>query len=158
MSEPNVRTRSDPIRKILVAVDFSECSERAADFARDFAAALGAKVGLIHVWCPAPFSPMAALVTAPGGGRETLWEHVRRQIAPELAAILPDDGGSVLARRIEWGDPASGIVDECEREGYDLIILGTHGRTGLSHLVLGSVAEKVSRLSQRPVLIVPCHR
>jgi nucleotide-binding universal stress UspA family protein len=70
----------------------------------------------------------------------------------DLVATLPK--GTIRHTEIVPGNPAEVIVERARAEGYDLIVVGTHGRTGVSHLLVGSVAEKVVRLAACPVLTV----
>ena len=64
-------------------------------------------------------------------------------------------GDVKLTHELLSGDPTAKLVEELKKGGYDLVVLGTHGRTGLMHLLMGSVAEKLVRLSPVPVLTVP---
>lgn len=145
-------------KRILLPVDFSDCSKPAVEAARDLARRFDAEVGIVHVWSPPPFSPPETLVIAPGEGRETLGEHIRRTTTAELSNVLPEannPGLRIAERTVHFGDPARVIVAHAERHHYDLIVMGTHGRTGFSHLALGSVAERVLRQARCPVLVVP---
>jgi len=63
--------------------------------------------------------------------------------------------GTKLVGHLLTGDPASALLHELKREKRDMVVVGTHGRTGLAHVLLGSVAEKLVRLSAVPVLTVP---
>jgi nucleotide-binding universal stress UspA family protein len=65
-----------------------------------------------------------------------------------------DSSGIAVTTEVLSGHPASAIVDTAREKKYDLIVMGTHGRTGLAHLFMGSVAEKVTRLAPCPVLTV----
>jgi nucleotide-binding universal stress UspA family protein len=118
---------------VLVATDFGECSERALDLAIQMADAHGAELTIFHAWddleATAKDQLTAALETA-------------RRVVPRAAALL---------RR---GVGARDILAAREEIGADLIVIGTHGRTGLAHVVLGSVAEEVVRASPAPVLTV----
>lgn len=145
--------------EILVAVDLSECSAAVIAFAGRLVAPLDARLHLVHIWSPAPFSPPEAFVIAPGEGRETLWSHVRRKLEPDLLALQADGrrrGLPIAGCRLDYGDPASRVLEEADRGGFDLIVVGTHGRTGFSRLALGSVAAKIVRHASCPVIIVPC--
>lgn len=141
------------IQRILVPVDFSDFSRAAVDAAIDLGRRFGATVDLLHVWEPPPLRP-DLMVWAEADG-ETLWELARRNAGEqmrELCATLP--AGSIRHTEIVPGNPAEVIVERARAEGYDLIVVGTHGRTGVSHLLVGSVAEKVVRLAACPVLTV----
>jgi nucleotide-binding universal stress UspA family protein len=86
----------------------------------------------------------------------TLLDDLERQASKELAQILPEAQGSGVdvARRVVVGIPYRKIVEVAEEEKADLIVMTTHGRTGLSHLVMGSVAEKIVRTAPCPVLTI----
>jgi universal stress protein A len=145
------------IRTILVPVDFSEASRSALAYASDFAQALGARLDLLHVWEIPPYIPPEAMVGVPGQTAQTLSrtaqahaEHQMHVLASEARAA----GAPIDQTRLEAGDPARTIVEIAGSGSYDLIVIGTHGRTGLGHLLMGSVAEKVLRRSSCPVLSV----
>jgi universal stress protein A len=122
-----------PVRRILLATDFSDTAERAAAVARDYARAFGAGLHILHVaWA----------------GDE--------QASRLLIGVGKDLGSDVeVTTAIEFGSPAARIVDYARRHGVDLIVVGTHGRTGVSRALLGSVAERVVRTAPCPVLTVP---
>jgi nucleotide-binding universal stress UspA family protein len=126
------------VREILVGIDFSEVSDRALDTAGEHARAWGARLHLLHV-VPPTTDP------APSAGLERLAGEAR-------------DGGRVVVTAVAAGRPAAQIVHYAERHGVDLIVLGTHGRTGVSRALLGSVAEAVVRMASCPVLTVPPRR
>lgn len=140
------------IRKILLPTDFSESSERAVEYAAMLAKSLGASVHLIHVL----EDPLmvgtawhAADVTAV---RERRYQEGRAALAA-LASTLhrPADMVSIEVRT---GTAADEIADAAIDYGCDVIIMATHGRSGFSHLVLGSVTEAVIRRAHCPVLAV----
>ncbi|MDX2052423.1 MAG: universal stress protein [Polyangiaceae bacterium] len=145
------------LSKILVAVDFSECSMRALEKASELALACGASVDILHVWEMPSFLPPTTLVGPDLEMQQPLLELVREHAANELARFGADaaaKGLKVGAARSAEGDPWRTIVSTAEHDHYDLIALGTMGRTGLMHVMLGSVAEKVVRHSSVPVLTV----
>lgn len=140
------------IRKILSPVDFSETSLFALDYAMDLAKQLGAELHLVHTYqLPVYALPDGALMASP--------EYVN-----ELSAKLQDEldklvasrraEGVVLRGHLSEGVPHSEICRQAKDLGVDLIIMGTHGRSGFGHLLLGSVTEKVVRSSEIPVLTV----
>jgi universal stress protein A len=145
-----------PIERILVAVDFSECSWLALARAAQLAKALGAKLELLHVWqAPAFISPEAMVGATPRG--QTLGQLVQHEAEKSMESFVAraeQAGIRVASARIVEGEPARTIVQEARQGDYDLIAIGTHGRTGLSHLLLGSVAEKVVRKASQPVISV----
>jgi len=141
-----------PVR-ILVPLDGSETSERALDVAADFAAAQGAELVLCHV-------VDLARAAAMSGGEAQLVAGCLGALRDEGLAILDESERRVAGRarvstRIVDGSP----VDAIERLAAELpanyIVLGSHGRTGLTRLVLGSVAEGVVRAARVPVMVVP---
>ena len=142
------------IRKILVATDFSPFSEAAISYAQELALAAGAKITLLHVYSvpvlaigidgaaliPSAESAAASLAQANEGLEvaRRRWESAR--VPLELRAIE--------------GSAPQTIARIAAEEDFDLIIMGTHGRTGIRRAVLGSVAEHVVRLASVPVLTV----
>lgn len=143
------------IKRILAPVDFSKCSEASARYAARLAEPLGAAVEVLHVWDPPPYIPVDAIV---GVGTDTVgaWaEKSARQALAKFTADLAAHGVKFARSFVRSGAIAATIVDAAESEQYDAIVIGTHGRTGLSHAVLGSVAERVVRLAPCPVITVP---
>lgn len=147
----------DGYRRILCPVDTSACSKRAFGEALSLAERFDGSVVVLHVYhVPANVQP-SVLVWAAVGPRP-LWELAEEQARTELETFLEE--WSLEARRrtqtvIEAGDPASAIVERARRGSHDLVVMGTHGRTGAERLVIGSVAERVVRLAPCPVLVVP---
>jgi nucleotide-binding universal stress UspA family protein len=141
-------------KRILVPVDFSAPSDAALDYARDVAARFGASLHLLHV----AEDPYRALYSAEVFVPEM--ENLRDE-------ILEDATGRLRDRLREWdfdavpvtveaiiGTPAGSIVEYAAGHDIDLIVMGTHGRGGMSHLLMGSVAERVVRTAGCPVLTV----
>jgi len=148
------------LKKILVAVDFSAGSMQALEKACELAVACGASVDILHVWETPSFLPPDTLVGANVEMQQSLLEMVHEHANQELARFASDaeaKGLKVVEKLSEEGDPSRTIVSVAESNGYDLIALGTMGRTGLMHVLLGSVAEKVVRHSKVPVLTVKAH-
>jgi len=146
------------IRQILVPVDFSEPSRKALDYAATLARSFGASVDVLHVWEVPTFVPAGSVVGAgAGGGDVSLLELVRKgaeDAMTRFVAEAAERGITLRSSRVEPGAPAHKIADLAGELGYDLIVLGTHGRTGLSRVLLGSVAESVVRHAPCPVLVV----
>jgi len=144
------------LRKILVPVDYSACSRAALEHAAMLAKSLNATIDLLYVWeAPAFIAPEAMVGAA--GTTQTLAQLASDQAQAamrEFVAQARTDGIQIANTRVEQGDPSHTIVTVAERDGYDLVAMGTHGRSGFAHLLLGSVAEKVVRRSTRPVLTV----
>jgi universal stress protein A len=126
--------------KILCALDFSEESRAALGVAADLARRFDAQLTLFHVDA-AEQSMLQASSTADGQLAE--WKR-------EGEALR----GSAVATLTRRGVPADAIVDEAAQGGFDLVVMGTHGRTGRDRALIGSVAETVVRRSRVPVLTV----
>lgn len=144
------------LRKILITTDLSEYSLAAVEYAASFGLLYSSKLYLLHVTDPA--APLFAVpgMEANGSARE---QRVIEQGTEELKAFVERH----ISRDVKIipvvvaGVPAEEIKRFAEEVGIDLIVLATHGRTGLRHIVMGSVAEKVVRLSGIPVLTVKPH-
>jgi nucleotide-binding universal stress UspA family protein len=133
-------------KRIVAATDLSAASDHALDFAANLASTLDAKLSIVHALeVPYPYP-----VPLPPGVPEDLRTRLEKRCA-ELRAHVRDV--QVVVR--EGGTPWSEIVAFAEETGADLIVVGTHGRRGVTHLLLGSVAERVIRLSPVPVITVP---
>src|ERR1043165_9663736 len=146
------------IRKILVPVDYSDGSTRALEATAGLARTSGAMLEVVHVWDRPLYVSEALTVRHADGTTRSLVEMIRENAESEMraflsAANLPSD--LRYERRLIGGEPVSKILEELETGRHDLVVIGTHGRTGLRHFLLGSVAEKVVRLSNVPVLSVP---
>jgi universal stress protein A len=141
-------------KKILCAIDFSELSRIAMLHATERAKATGAELTLVNVIPRAHASMIAEDLLAPTQAEvtEELMEEMDRKMAPwrEEAARLC---GSPVRTRILVGDAADRITRFAENDRTDLIVIGTHGRTGVKRAVLGSVAEKVVREAPCSVLV-----
>jgi nucleotide-binding universal stress UspA family protein len=141
------------IRQILVPVDFSEPAQLALDYAGNVASKLGGTLDLLHVWEMPSFVPPVAMAIE----GMSLADWARKNAQESLDAFVREAtsrGVTVRAAHSMPGRAASTIVEFAETEGFDLIVLGTHGRTGLSRMLLGSVAENVVRHAACPVLTV----
>jgi nucleotide-binding universal stress UspA family protein len=137
------------IRAILVAADFSGCSEDAFWVARALARDYQARLIVLHVATPPPFVTPGELQRAlerPDGYRAQLESRLRQFYAAGSPAEVE--------YRVQEGDPVVEILGVAQEVGCDLIVMGTHGRTGLGRLLMGSVAEQVVRKAACPVLTV----
>jgi len=146
------------IARILVPVDFSECSGAAFTYACDLARKLDAKVTLLHVW-DVPFlwpSVGDTMVTVPTEEPMTVAQLVKKRATEEIARFLNDNAprGVDVTARLEMGDPVRVVCDYAQKSNHDLVVMGTHGRTGLSRVLAGSVAENIVRHCSVPVLTV----
>lgn len=139
--------------KILVPVDFSDYSADALHHARELASRFDAELHLLHVIEP---WPPAASVTAeayPLYHDYVLQVNARStQQLTDLAATFA--GSTPIRHATRAGHVQQEIVKYIEEEGIDLVVLGTHGRSGISHWFMGSVAERVVRFAPCPVLVV----
>ncbi|TAL09812.1 MAG: universal stress protein [Nitrospirae bacterium] len=139
------------IRRLLVPIDFSECAQEALEYAAMLAKQFGAKVCLVHAMEAAAYPLDFALFSV---CEETaLRDRIQRRLE-ELAVALKTDGvaAEVLC---ETGSPFDVIMRRAKAHGdRGAIVMGTHGRRGLSHLALGSVAEYVVRHAACPVLTI----
>lgn len=141
-------------KRILVPHDFSPSANHAAALARDEAKAHGGVILLLHVVdLPIAYSPDTMVMTGNGGpigmreyAMEAALDHVR-----DLANRLETDGVEV-ASFVRLGRPVDEILAFAREHEADAIVMGTHGRTGLSHWMAGSVTERVVRASHVPVL------
>jgi nucleotide-binding universal stress UspA family protein len=142
-----------PVKSILVATDFSDCSTAAAGYAAELAGQLGASITLVTVvdtgpllgqWGAAiPLKDAAVQVVA--NAKKQLEEFGRKHFA----------GLGKAGWDVREGSPASEILNAAAAADADLIVMGTHGRTGLSRFLVGSTAERVVRTSPVPVTVVP---
>ena len=135
-----------PIRTILYPTDFSENSGYAFQFACALARDYGAKLVVLHV-NPPPVLFYDKVVLVPV-------VDPRDELLEMLNKIKPDDPAIAIERRLVDGEPADEIWNAAGARHADLIVMGTHGRGGLSRLLMGSVAESVSRNADCPVLTV----
>ena len=143
------------ITRILVPTDFGEPSEAALDYARVLAGTFGASLHVLHV-LDTPFaagavSPEGFIADSPAAQARLFAEaHDRLQ-----RRVTPSDRTRHSARtEIVTGTTAESIVNYARERGMDLIVMGTHGRSGLAHLLSGSVAQKVVRTAPCPVMTV----
>jgi len=144
------------LKRILVPVDFSACSREALRYAAFLASPFDASIDVLHVWEPLPYLAPETLIRV-GSTDQTLAQFARTEAARDMEQFLFELSklGVENARgRLETGHPARTILEVIAKGDYDLVVMGTHGRTGLSRLVVGSVAEKVVRGAVRPVVTV----
>jgi nucleotide-binding universal stress UspA family protein len=141
------------IQKIVVPTDFGPTSEHATKYAWTLASRLGASIALIHVLEDPPMAagPFESYPLDLPGLREQRYHDAHSK----LTAIVHELGPDVeVTTAVRVGPTADSITKAAVDYGADLVIMGTHGRSGLSHLVLGSVAEHVIRTASCPVLVV----
>jgi universal stress protein A len=142
------------IKRMLVPTDFSPTSDIALQYALDMAARDGATIHLLHVVENATVAaafPDGLYAELPGL-RERLIGDAQQRL--NEAAQTSAAAGIAMTTQVQVGPPASAIAGEASARGTDLIVMGTHGRSGFAHLLLGSVAERVLRTAPCPVLTV----
>jgi len=146
----------EKIGKILAPTDFSELSQAGVRYALELAKAVKAEVTVYHVvsqgelmqyYNELPVRPLLHPV-------DTYQKAISRFMKTHFADLTAD---VKVHEKVEMGIAEKNIVNLAEEKGMDLIVISTHGRTGLSHMVVGSVTEKVVRLARCPVLSIPSH-
>jgi len=146
------------ITRILVPTDFSTASEAALDFSKTVARSFGASLHLVHVF-EDPVVTVGfteAYAPLPPATRVALVDDACTQLAHRLSGEERDRYRATT--EVISGPAAMAIVEYAQDQGIDLIVMGTHGRTGIAHLLIGSVAERVVRLAPCPVLTVHADR
>jgi nucleotide-binding universal stress UspA family protein len=152
------------MKKILIGVGDSKFADHAAGYGFDLAHKLKAEVGLIHIIEPIITTPVATTDSTIG----MPFDENMDMMLPELYQIQDEQARSVIAGTIkkyghgiqitnftEFGSTADGILKCSDEFKADIIVLGTHSRTGIDRFLMGSVAEEVVRHAQVPVLVVP---
>ena len=152
----------DPIKSILAPTDLSPLSAKGLEYAGSLAQRTGAQLTVCHVVRTEEFVAHARLLEKGSGNarveeqlshlvdrhKELLHDFVNRH----LGSAHP---GMVIAEIVEMGEPHSLIIDWIKPNAIDLIVMSTHGRSGLQRIMLGSVTEKVLRNAHCPVLVIP---
>jgi nucleotide-binding universal stress UspA family protein len=137
------------VEKILAPTDLSELSRVGLEYALELARGWGAEVTVYHV------ANAAELASYKAGSLEDLLAKHQQNLSQFLnenfAELLPL---VEVHEKVEIGSPATSIINEAERQGSDLIVMSTHGRTGLAHVLMGSVTEQVVRNAVCPVFSV----
>jgi universal stress protein A len=139
------------VQHVLVPIDFSATADRALAYAIALAQQLQARITLLHVldMTPVTMDEMTAGVVATYLEEQEIEAQRLLQASLERVQRAGLQGDSLLVQ----GTPTQTIVETAGEQGVDLIIMGTHGRTGLTHVLLGSVAEHVVRVAPCPVLV-----
>lgn len=142
------------LKKILIAVDNSTCSEKAAKTGYELAKTFGAEVALVNIIEPIPANINPDVTLAPVfleayDNSEENSHILLKEIEAKFSQDVPTTYLSVI------DSAAHGIIQQSDEWGSDLIVIGTYGRTGIYHFLMGSVAEHVARKSTCPVLIIP---
>lgn len=139
-------------RRILCPVDFSECSQRAFEYALALASRLGAEVEVVHVYHLSAEAMPQGVWEIPSELRADFTARLQQQL-DEFVKRQAVSGVKVTTSLYE-GIPYVEIVRLAQEQGADLIVIGTHGRAGLARFLLGSVAERVVRTATVPVVSV----
>ena len=141
------------IKRILCAVDFSETSEHALDFALQLCTATGADLRVVYAFALGEAGIVDDVLQLDPDTILRLQEELRHRLEDMLArhVNLGVDVESVIIQ----GEPSRGVGAAAVELRADLIVMGTHGRSDIEHLLLGSVAEKVVRTAPVPVITVP---
>lgn len=143
-----------PFKKVLVPVDFSRHSQEAVHVALDLAARYQARVKLVHVYQPVDYGLPEGFMSYSPIQLNELITALEKQLDITLKEAEAAAGVTPVTSILLHGAISSEIIRCAKDEQYDLIVMGTHGRTGIGHLMLGSVAEKVLRTAPCPVLTV----
>jgi nucleotide-binding universal stress UspA family protein len=142
-------------KRILWPADFSPLSLKAADYARGFREIFGADLHVVHV-CEPMIVPPPGFPSLPEADihrfRERAFQAASEQLKRWTDEVFPGD--TALKREILVGKPWSEICKYAGSSGVDLIIIATHGLSGLKHILMGSVAERVVQHAACPVLVV----
>ncbi len=145
------------IRSILAPTDFSPHAEGALKYACALAERFGATLHLLHVLSdliPVAPDPMIAPILPPDYFRET-----EQAAQKSLETLLDPSWGrpAAVECKVAWGTPVEAVIEHARKHAIELIVIATHGRTGLSHVFLGSVAERIVREAPCPVLTIRDH-
>ena len=139
------------ITRILFPTDFSECSTVALEFASRLAGESKALLYIVHV---DELSEPNGSTDKSGSRNATSWDAQRHDVRDSLSKVKPTIANVAYEHRYLSGSPVKEILKFAEREDIDAIVIGSHGRSRLSQLLTGSVAEGVMRTATCPVLIV----
>lgn len=142
------------IKRILFPTDFSEYSSAALDYASSMAGDNGALLYIAHVDESAGLSVPTIPTVEAGYFYTAPWDNDRRKVRDRLSKVTPTLANVVYEHHYLTGSPLNEILKFAERHGVDLIVMGSHGWTRFSRLLMGSVAEGVMRRANCPVLIV----
>lgn len=145
-----------PIKKLAFCTDFSDNSNRAFELALDLAKKYGAQLLLVHVVPPLVFpSPVMEEFISEQANYQFIEQVIQRSLEQIETTYVHRMGDyRNVQMRVLSGHPASEILNFIDQEKVDLVVMGTHGFTGLAHFFLGSTAEKVVRRANCSVLTV----
>ena len=141
------------VQRVLVPVDFSEYANQALEYAIVLASKLGARLTLLYVIQSPPWGGVDMDVTLPHAYSQYI-QHLEAESANSMQAYLERVTAAGLEGEVAVvnGVPFHEIIETAKMQQVDLIVMGTHGRTGLQHILLGSVAEKVVHLAPCPAI------
>jgi universal stress protein A len=139
------------LRRILAPVDFSDCSDKAVAYAAELADKLRAELTVLYVVPDLTLAMPDAVMPVPVATPDM--DDLVKSANESLTKLIADKKMAATGV-VRIGSAAAEIVDAAKEAAIDLIVIGTHGRGGLAHLLLGSVAEKVVRSAPCPVLTV----
>jgi nucleotide-binding universal stress UspA family protein len=144
------------LKKILIATDGSETSMRAAENAISIGKTSSASVTAVYVMDVKRLAQLPGYAAMPGL-KGNLMELMQKEGSEALEEIgnMARDAGVAYERVVAEGDPGEELLKLCSDSEFDLIVMGTIGKSGLKRFLLGSVAEKVVRHSHVPILVVP---
>jgi nucleotide-binding universal stress UspA family protein len=139
--------------RILVPVDLMEGSRGIVEYAVQLARPFNASLEVMHAWEPPQYVAPDLLVAAPGWNPQSLEKTALQAARKELETLIGSIQAPVpITQRLEVGEPASTVLRVAEQGGFDMIVMGTHGRRGLPRLLLGSVAQKIIARAHCPVV------
>jgi nucleotide-binding universal stress UspA family protein len=154
----------DEIKRILAPTDLSAFSAKGLVYAAHLAKALAVQIIVCHVVRTEEFVTHARLLekSLSASKVEEQLKHLQAKHSELLhdfvtRHLLPSMNDVVIKEIVEMGEPDDLIVDWANNNAIDMIVISTHGRSGLSRMLLGSVTEKVLRKARCPVLAIPCH-
>ena len=140
------------VERILVPVDFSESAAAILEWAAHLAEEHGSRLLLLHAYhLPVEFQQLEGAYLPPD-----FWSNVKTEAEQSLARYAEEmkQRGLEVEQIVREGYPAAVIIDEAEAHDADLIVIGTHGLSGIKHMLLGSIAERVVQKAPCPVLTV----
>lgn len=149
------------IKKIIIGVDSNDIAEHAATYGFEVARKFNAQVGLVHIIEPGivaqPNEGLMGNVMPDMGVADMELMDIQNQASEKLINSITSKFGEGIevTHFSEYGDTADGIIACCDEFGADMIVIGTHSRTGIDRFLMGSVAEHVVRNAHVPVLVVP---
>lgn len=143
----------NPVKKILVPIDFSDSTQEVVEVAVDLSRRYAAPLELFHAWEPIAYVRPEGYIVLSESEVTRITEHFKSDLA-KVAETAKAAGAVGVETRVFQGYPTTAIVNHARHKDFGLIVMGTHGRTGVKHLLIGSVAENVVRTAPCPVLVV----